>query len=75
MQTTFAPTLASKPLFFGLSQWISGLLAVKTPVSQMVSHSDIKRVEGIRALQRMARDIEDTQPSMAAELRNFAARS
>ena len=70
MQTSFAP-VAAKPLFFSLSQWFSQVFAAQP---QSVSADDA-RVDHIRALQRMAREMEYSQPNLAAELRNFAARS
>ncbi len=71
MQTTFAPAIASKPLFSGISQWISAWFNAQ-PVKHNAAES---RVDNIRALQRLARELDDSQPNMAAELRNFAARS
>ena len=71
MQTTFASNVAAKPLMFGISQWFSGLFASHSPRTAAIE----ARVDNIRALQRMARDLESSQPNLAAELRNFAARS
>ena len=70
MQTTFYPAIA-KPASFGLAQWFSGIFSARQPVVT----GDDTRVDNIRALQRMARDLEVSQPNLAAELRNFAARS
>lgn len=70
MQTTFYPAIA-KPTSFGLAQWFSGIFSAK----QAVVTGDETRVDNIRALQRMARDLELSQPNLAAELRNFASRS
>ena len=71
MQTTFAPAIAAKPASLSIAQWFSGLLSAKAPVVT----TDNTRVDNIRALQRMARDLEMSQPNLAAELRNFASRS
>lgn len=71
MQTTFAPAITTKPIAFAFAQWVSDLFSAKQPVVS----TDDRRVDNIRALQRMARDLEGSQPNLAAELRNFAARS
>ena len=70
MQTSYAPTLA-KPVSFSFAQWFSGLFSTASSITAV----DEGRVDNIRALQRMARDLEYSQPNLAAELRNFAARS
>lgn len=70
MQTTFSPAVA-KPVSFDFSHWILGLFSAKPTVVT----ADESRVDNIRALQRMARELEGSQPNLAAELRNFAARS
>jgi hypothetical protein len=70
MQTTYTATIA-KPLGFDFVQWFSGIFSAKQPVVT----ADDGRVDNIRALQRMARELEYSQPNLAAELRNFAARS
>lgn len=71
MQTTFVPAITAKPLSFAIGQWFSTLFSANTPVTP----TDNTRVDNIRALQRMARDLEISQPNLAAELRNFATRS
>ena len=70
MQTTFAPAI-TKPVSMVFAQWFSGLFSAK----ESIITADDSRVDNIRALQRMARDLEVSQPNLAAELRNFAARS
>ncbi len=60
-----------KPFFFSFQNPFSALLK---------SHSSGSRIEQDRVataggLQRMARDVEHSQPNLAAELRYFASRS
>ena len=74
MQTTFSPAIA-KPLSFGISQWISGLFSAQQGAVTAQDARVDNRVDNIRALQRMARELEFSQPNLAAELRNFATRS
>ena len=71
MQTTFARTIPAIPQLFGVSQWFAKFFI---PESQR-ANADESRVDNIRALQRMARDLDISQPNLAAELRNLAARS
>mgnify|MGYP000361294631 CR=1 FL=1 len=71
MQTTFNTGIAAKPVSLAFGQWFSTLFSAKAAVTT----TDNSRVDNIRALQRMARDLEVSQPNLAAELRNFATRS
>ena len=71
MQTTFDSNIVAEPAMFGISQWFSGLF-VNQPQHPA---ADNTRVENTRALQLMARELDSNQPNLAAELRNFAARS
>lgn len=71
MQTTFVANAPAKSVVFGISQWFSGLFTSQSPRTAAIE----ARVDNVRALQRMARDLDSSQPSLAAELRNFAGRS
>ncbi len=59
-----------KPFLFGFQHPFTALLR---------SHGGTKATPSAaataRELQRMAREVEKTQPNLAAELRNFAGRS
>ena len=74
MHASFAPAVA-KPLWMIISQWFAGAFSTMFSSDQPRSIAMEQRVENIRALQRMARDIETSQPNQAAELRNFAGRA
>ena len=74
MHASFAPVVA-KPFWMIVSQWFSSAFAGMFSSEQPRSIVMEQRVENIRALQRMARDIETSQPNLAAELRNFAGRA
>ncbi len=71
MQTTFNTGIASKPVSLAVGHWFSTFFSTKAPATT----TDNSRVDNVRALQRMARDLEVSQPNLAAELRNFATRS
>ncbi len=58
-----------KPLFFSFQNPFSGLLRSVTE-----SEKNLGRAETSLGLEYMAREIEQMQPSFAAELRSFAAR-
>ena len=70
MQNFFvAASETFKPLFFSFQNPFSALLR-----SNNVSLKSAERAETSRDLEYMAREVEQMQPSFAAELRNFAAR-
>lgn len=70
MQNFFvAASETFKPLFFSFQNPFSALLR-----SSNVSTKNLERAETSRDLETMAREVEQMQPSFAAELRNFAAR-
>ncbi len=71
MQATVIPAVTSKPQIWGFTQWLSDLFGLRAPA---LSDQE-RRLDSIRALQHMARDLDATQPNLAAELRSFAARS
>ena len=70
MTTTFAFAI-EKPVSLPFTHWLSNLFAPAQPAAV----ADDSRVDNIRALQRMARDLETSQPNLAAELRYFASKS
>lgn len=74
MQTSFAPAVA-KPFWMIVSQFFSSAFSSMFSAEQPRVLAMEQRVQNIRALQRMAREIETTQPNLAAELRNFAGRA
>lgn len=54
---------------FGL--WITSILTSKTPAQTTTAN----RINSNLTLLSMARDLEQSQPNLAAEFRNFASRS
>jgi hypothetical protein len=70
MQTTHT-SFISNATVLRLSQWLMGLFT-----DRLVANADLEqRVDHIHALLHMARDLELSQPNLAAELRYFATRS
>lgn len=70
MQNFFvAATETFKPLFFSFQNPFSVLLR-----SSAVENKHLERAETSRGLENLAREVEQMQPSFAAELRSFAAR-
>lgn len=70
MQNFFvAASETFKPLFFSSQNPFSALLR-----SNSVNPKNLERAETSRGLESLARDVEQMQPSFAAELRSFAAR-
>ncbi len=61
-----------KPFFFSFQNPFSALLKSH---SSAAAKADQDRLETTGSLQRMARDVEYSQPSLAAELRYFASKS
>ncbi len=69
MQNFFvAASETFKPLFFSFQNPFAALLR-----SNNVSSKHLERADTSRDLEYMAREVEQMQPSFAAELRNFAA--
>ena len=62
-----------KPFFFSFQNPFSALL--RSHSSSATAKTDQDRLETTSSLQRMARDVEYSQPSLAAELRYFASKS
>lgn len=70
MHTTHIP-FVSNATVLRLSQWLMGLFTDRSADNAGLE----QRVDHIHALLHMARDLEVSQPNLAAELRYFAARS
>jgi len=68
MQNVSAVGSSSSSIAVAFTQWISGVFA-----SSQSSTED--RLTNTRVLLTMARDLEQSQPNLAAEFRNFASRS
>ena len=62
-----------KPFFFSFQNPFSALL--KSHGSTTTTKTEQDRLETTTSLQRMAREVECSQPSLAAELRYFASKS
>jgi hypothetical protein len=60
-----------KPLLSGLLR--AALLMIK-PRQSLEARNEQRRFVGARLLQRLARDVDDSQPGLAAELRWLASR-
>ncbi len=72
MQSFFvATTDSSKPFFLSLQNPFTALFSG----TKSKKTADQSRLENTVGLQSMARDVESSQPSLAAELRYFASRS
>ena len=70
MQNFFVATADNtKPFFFSLQNPFSALFSSEKKAA------DQDRLVNTVGLQRMARDVESSQPSLAAELRYFASRT
>jgi hypothetical protein len=71
MQNYAARTTNNAPISAAVGQWISMLLARQRTTLETVTD----RVSNARALINLAREVEQSQPNLAAEFRNFASRS
>lgn len=71
MQNYAAGMTNNGPISLVLGQWINKLLVPQRTTVTMVSD----RVSNTRALINLAREVEQSQPNLAAEFRNFASRS
>ena len=73
MQNFFVAASDSfKPFFFSFQNPFSVLLKSQTSTTPK---ADQDRLQTTRSLQRMAREVEHSQPGLAAELRYFASKS
>ena len=64
-----------KPLVFALPNRLLGLCTGFFTLENKAREAGYDRVTAAISLQHMANDMEDIQPSLAAELRSFASRS
>ena len=64
-----SPNNATISLFVG--QWIAKIFAPQRTIQDLIKN----RVSNARQLINLARDVEQSQPNLAAEFRNFASRS
>jgi hypothetical protein len=71
MQNYAAGTTNNVPTSIVLGQWVNKLLSLQRTTTTMVTD----RVSNARALINLAREVEQSQPNLAAEFRNFASRS
>ncbi|MEY4467126.1 MAG: hypothetical protein RIR21_919 [Pseudomonadota bacterium] len=71
MQNYAAETSNNAPIGLVLGQWINKLVSPqRTKVTTITD-----RVTNTRTLINLAREVEQSQPNLAAEFRNFASRS
>lgn len=67
----FASASPNNPIIsLVVCQWIT-----KKNAPQRTTQDQINRVSNARQLINLARDVEQSQPNLAAEFRNFASRS
>ena len=64
-----SPNNTTISLFLG--QWIAKIFAPQRTTQDQIKN----RVSNARQLINLARDVEQSQPNLAAEFRNFASRS
>ena len=64
-----SPNNATNSLFVG--QWIAKIFAPQRTTQDQIKN----RVSNARQLINLAKDVEQSQPNLAAEFRNFASRS
>ena len=64
-----SPNNTTISLFLG--QWIAKMFAPQRTTQEQIKN----RVSNVRQLINLARDVEQSQPNLAAEFRNFASRS
>jgi hypothetical protein len=65
-----SPNNTTISLFLG--QWIAKMFAPQRTTQEQIKKN---RVSNARQLINLARDVEQSQPNLAAEFRNFASRS
>jgi hypothetical protein len=71
MQNYAAASTNNGPISLVLGQWIIKMFAPQRTTQKQTS----ERVSNARQLINLAKDVEQTQPNLAAEFRNFASRS
>ncbi len=68
----FAATTSNNPTIpLVVGQWITKIISLQRTIQEPTNN----RVSNARQLINLARDVEQSQPSLAAEFRNFASRS
>jgi hypothetical protein len=68
----FAATSSNNPAIpLVVGQWITKILTPQRTTQDQMNN----RVSNARQLINLARDVEQSQPNLAAEFRNFASRS
>ena len=71
MQNYVVGTRKNEPISMVLVHWINSLLVPQRTTQATVTD----RVSNNRELINLAREVEQSQPNLAAEFRNFATRS
>ena len=71
MQNYVVGTTKNEPISMVLVHWINSLLVPQCTTQATVTD----RVSNNRELINLAREVEQSQPNLAAEFRNFASRS
>ena len=71
MQNYVVRTRKNEPISMVLVHWINSLLVPQRTTQATVTD----RVSNNRELINLAREVEQSQPNLAAEFRNFASRS
>jgi hypothetical protein len=71
MQNYVVGTRKNEPISMVLVHWINSLLVPQRTTQATVTD----RVSNNRELINLAREVEQSQPNLAAEFRNFASRS
>lgn len=71
MQNYAAETSNNVPIGLVLGQWINKLVSPQRTTVATITD----RVTNTRTLINLAREVEQSQPNLAAEFRNFASRS
>jgi len=68
----FAATKSNNPTIpLVVGQWITKIISLQRTIQEPTNN----RVSNARQLINLARDVEQSQPNLAAEFRNFASRS
>jgi hypothetical protein len=71
MQNYYAGITNNGQIDLVLGRWVNKLLTLQRTTQELVTD----RVSNTRALIDLAREVEQSQPNLAAEFRNFASRS
>ena len=71
MQNFASASPNNTTISFFLGQWIAKMFAPQRTTQEQIKN----HVNNARQLINLARDVEQSQPNLAAEFRNFASRS